>query len=141
MQVESSPVTVWMATELLEQALVNLLLNAIHATPNGGTICCRIRHASSHIEIEVEDEGAGFDLSLEPRLREPFFTTKSEGAGTGLGLSIVDGFMRGIGGHLRLANSEIGAVATLEIPLSCVAKEFDDESKVQGGRRENIPGR
>jgi two-component system NtrC family sensor kinase len=101
----------------LEQALVNLLLNAIHATPPKGTLTLRSRVDASGFVAEIDDTGTGVSAAHQTKLFEPFFTTKPVGQGTGLGLSVARQIIQLHGGILRLANrAEGGARATIQIP-------------------------
>ena len=87
----------------LENALLNLAVNARDAMPDGGRLWLTAR--SSDLEglpfvlIEVADEGNGMSADVLSRAIEPFYTTKPAGSGTGLGLSMVYGFARQSGGR------------------------------------------
>ncbi len=123
----------------LDQALLNLVVNARDAMPEGGTI--RISLAASVLAQEtvaqggvippgdwavlsVADEGAGIPPALLPRIFEPFFTTRRGRGGTGLGLSTVLGILRQSGGHVSVAPAEgRGTVFRLWFPLSAAAAE------------------
>jgi PAS domain S-box-containing protein len=104
----------------LEQALVNLLLNARdaiveHAAGPGTPHWVRIsaRQADDRIVLSVADSGGGIPAPVMDRLFEPFFTTKPPGKGTGLGLPICHSAMRSFGGSITVANAEDGAVFDL----------------------------
>jgi signal transduction histidine kinase len=73
----------------LETALINLVINAIHAMEGGGTLAVATALRDGDVEITVTDTGKGIPADLQPTIFEPFFTTKPEGKGTGLGLSTV----------------------------------------------------
>jgi PAS domain S-box-containing protein len=94
-----------------EAALLNLVINARDAMPDGGTITIRLRAdaaaagAADFIAVAVEDIGIGMSGEIRARAFEPFFTTKGLGKGTGLGLSMVYGFVRQSGGHINLASA------------------------------------
>jgi len=107
----------------LEQALMNLVVNARDAMPNGGTITIstRNRHyaepsaeggfevlAGDYVEIAVADEGTGIEPQLIDRVFDPFFTTKPHGEGTGLGLSTVYGIVKQSGGYIFAENRATG---------------------------------
>ncbi|HET6898193.1 MAG TPA: ATP-binding protein [Vicinamibacteria bacterium] len=73
----------------LETALINLVVNAVHAMEGGGTLQVSTASRDGHVEIAVADSGQGIPVEIQPTIFEPFFTTKPEGKGTGLGLSTV----------------------------------------------------
>jgi signal transduction histidine kinase len=73
----------------LEMALINLVVNAIHAMGSGGLLKVSSALRGDEIEIAVSDTGPGISEDIQPTIFEPFFTTKPEGKGTGLGLSTV----------------------------------------------------
>jgi hypothetical protein len=78
----------------LQQVLVNLVVNAIQAMPQGGRLLVRTLAGTSHILLVVEDTGAGMTEEVKGNLFTPFFTTKDVGQGTGLGLAVVHGIAR-----------------------------------------------
>jgi PAS domain S-box-containing protein len=92
----------------LELALVNLVVNARDAMPEGGEILIGAEACSfdgdprPFVCLTVTDEGEGMDADTLARAVEPFFTTKGVGKGTGLGLSMVQGMVKQCGGHFRL---------------------------------------
>ncbi|QIK96760.1 response regulator [Sphingomonas sp. HDW15A] len=106
----------------LELALVNLIINARDAMPDGGTVSVEIAElhpvqgSEPMIRIEVKDEGQGIPLEIIDRVTEPFFTTKEAGKGTGLGLSMVAGFVQQSGGRFTV-NSKPGLGTSIEILL------------------------
>ena len=73
----------------LETALINLVVNAVHAMEGGGTLQVTTAARDGHVEIAIADSGQGIPVEIQPTIFEPFFTTKPEGKGTGLGLSTV----------------------------------------------------
>lgn len=90
----------------IRDALSNLLLNALQATPTGGAISVTATSEDHTLLVVVEDSGAGVPEKLAERIWEPFFTTKQRG--TGLGLAIVRKRMQEAGGSARLASSNGG---------------------------------
>jgi signal transduction histidine kinase len=88
---------------LLEQALVNLLLNACQATPPGGQVRLHVTHASARVLFVVDDDGAGIPDDVASRATEPFFSTRREEGGSGLGLTIAREIVSHHAGTLTLA--------------------------------------
>jgi two-component system NtrC family sensor kinase len=103
----------------LSQVLMNLLLNAAQATPEGGRITVsaeRVRSTDS-VEIRIVDTGCGIPSEVLPHIFEPFFTTK-RGKGTGLGLSISQTYVRSHDGEIRVESApSCGTTVTITLPL------------------------
>jgi signal transduction histidine kinase len=94
----------------LQQVAINLLVNAIEATPTGGRVDVRARPAAGRdarpgATLEVVDSGAGIRPEDMSRVFDPFFTTKPPGQGTGLGLAICREIVREHGGTIELASA------------------------------------
>jgi signal transduction histidine kinase len=99
----------------LEQALRNLIQNAVQAMPNGGTLTLRAYEADRQVAIAVQDTGLGVPEELRERIFTPFFTTRTRG--TGLGLSIVKKIVEGHNGRMTLeCPPEGGSIFTLWLP-------------------------
>jgi signal transduction histidine kinase len=100
---------------MLRRALLNLVLNALDAMPNGGTLTVRATYGERGVEIKVADTGTGLSEEASGRAFEPFFTTKP--GGTGLGLAIVHRIAEVHGGSVSGTNGPGGgAVFGLAIP-------------------------
>jgi signal transduction histidine kinase len=123
--VEPGLPTVMADANQLELAMLNLVINARDAMPDGGSIAISAREApaeegkATQVRISVADSGVGMDEETLARAVEPFFTTKGVGKGTGMGLAMVHGFAAQSGGSLKLTSRKgEGAVASLFLPIS-----------------------
>lgn len=131
----------------LENALLNLALNARDAMPNGGEL--RIEAAAEtltpeaaadieaapgdYVQITVSDNGMGMDGSTLARVFEPFFTTKQFGLGSGLGMSMVYGFVRQSGGGVRIRSRQArGTSVVLLLPCALPAVDSDHPGSSPG---------
>jgi signal transduction histidine kinase len=102
---------------LLEQAVVNLLLNACDACAPGGRVELAVRADAESVAFVVTDDGAGITPEAAARATDPFFTTKPAGAGTGLGLAIASEIAKSHRGELTVApNAGRGTRACIELP-------------------------
>ncbi len=101
----------------LEQALVNLVLNAADALAGGGVIDVSVTCREGGVEVAVVDSGCGMTSHVRTHAFEPFFTTKAAGVGSGLGLSIVYGIVERAGGQVRI-DSEPGRGTAVRIQLA-----------------------
>lgn len=108
----------------LDQALINLAINARDAMPRGGRLTITVRSVGrrgSWIEIAVHDSGTGIEPEVQARMFDPFFTTKELIKGSGLGLSMVRGFAAGAGGDVAV-DSTPGRGSTFSIRLPRVSE-------------------
>jgi two-component system sensor histidine kinase HydH len=102
-------------TGLLQQALINLVLNAIQATPRGGVVRVSLIDASDGIQLKIEDSGQGIPDEIRNRIFEPFFTTKD--TGSGLGLPMVHSIVQQHSGAISVDDSDLGgASVTITLP-------------------------
>lgn len=120
-----------------ESALINLVVNARDAMPNGGTVTITAREArlsegehvalqaGNYVVLAVEDTGAGIEAETLSRVMEPFFTTKGPGKGTGLGLPMVRALAEQSGGTLEI-RSVVGRGTTVEVWLPVAESPTDD---------------
>jgi len=138
----------------LENALLNLALNARDAMPEGGqlTIQATRRQLSllqaadfdiapgCYVALSISDTGAGMDAATQARACEPFFTTKQFGAGSGLGLSMVYGFAKQAGGGIRI-QSTLGEGCVVTLVLPCIDDDLDAGSLTGATQRQGRQGR
>lgn len=102
----------------LEQVFINLLLNAMDATPSGGRIELSVAQDRETLRAVVRDTGAGISPAHLPRIFDPFFTTKDVGVGTGLGLSITYRIVEDHGGRIDVNSAPgTGTAFTLTFPI------------------------
>ncbi len=101
----------------LMQAIMNLLLNAVHAVAHGGRVRLTLRRRQGFVGLCIEDNGPGIPKDLLGRVCDPFFSTKPEGSGTGLGLAVTQSIMRAHGGELAIESApQKGTAVTLWLP-------------------------
>jgi signal transduction histidine kinase len=114
---EGGPETVMADPFQLKHAVLNLVLNALQATPAGGAVAIETGGDTQALEVRVRDTGQGIAEEVLPRVFDAFFTTRE--GGTGLGLPIARRIVESHGGTLvlRSRNGE-GTVATLSLPAA-----------------------
>jgi len=153
-QTSAEPIPVEVDAHGLQQAIMNLAINARHAMPRGGRLSLEADAvqvsaglAKSHPDltpggygrISVSDTGVGMDAETQERMFEPFFTTKSAGKGTGLGLSSLQGFVAQSNGAVTV-DSEVGKGTRVCVYLPLVSaaakptKSLSKEAPSAGGR-------
>ncbi len=112
----SGPRTLEADEHQIEQVMVNLLLNAAHASTAGGTVRLSVNGRDKEVVLLVEDQGHGMDEEVAKRAFEPFFTTKARG--TGLGLSICQSIVEAHGGRIALRSTKgKGTRVEVRLPL------------------------
>ena len=140
----------------LENSLINLVVNARDAMPDGGTILISVENGElsggtdkddpigDFVRIAVRDEGTGMDEATRKRVFEPFFTTKEHGKGTGLGLSQVMGFVSQSGGRVAVETGVgEGTEISLWLPVALDGAFATGQSEAGGESRDVLlsPGR
>jgi signal transduction histidine kinase len=106
------------ATEL-RRVLMNLIVNAIDAMPNGGSLQLSTSDGGGMVSIVVADTGTGMPPHIQARIFDPFFTTKALGMGTGLGLSICQQIITRYGGTISVASTPgQGTTFTIQLPIA-----------------------
>ena len=111
----------------ITQVLLNLLLNACQAMPNGGIITLKLCPKGDMVEFSVQDTGTGISEDRISKIFDPFFTTKAVGEGTGLGLTVVHGIIQEHNGTIRV-NSLPNQGTTFVVSLPLYAAEHSPES-------------
>jgi two-component system sensor histidine kinase HydH len=102
--------------EQIEQVLVNVVLNAVQASPKGGRVTLRYGPIGERFHVEIADQGGGIPPNVRARIFEPFFTTKERG--TGLGLAISQRIIAAHEGEIRIASEQgKGTVVEIVLPL------------------------
>jgi signal transduction histidine kinase len=124
----------------IQQVCLNLLMNAIHAMPTGGTLRLGVERVvrrkggldlaapAEYVVLEISDSGPGIPEAHRDRIFEPFFTTRDEGQGTGLGLAVSNGIVKDHDGWIGVESSEgRGAVFRVYLPTgnALAASAFD----------------
>ncbi|MCP9198410.1 HAMP domain-containing histidine kinase [Gramella sp. GC03-9] len=100
------------------QVLFNLLINAIHVSPENSIISIEVSSTSTYFTLKVKDQGPGIPEDIKPKIFEPFFTTKPIGEGSGLGLSVVHGIIKSHRGEIiNFDNDPQGTVFQIQLPL------------------------
>ncbi len=103
--------------DMLYQAFLNILINAMQAMPGGGVIHVNIHSADHSVTIVIEDEGEGIPEDLLEKIWDPFFTTKAKG--TGLGLGIVKNIIESHEGSISITNKpDVGSRVTIALPVN-----------------------
>jgi signal transduction histidine kinase len=120
---------VWVDGAQIKQVFLNILLNALQATPSRGAIEVRLYASDESITTEIRDQGEGMPAEVKAQLFTPFFTTKPKGVG--LGLSISQRIIEGHRGGIRVTSQQ-GAGTTVRIDLP-LATEKAYEQDLTGG--------
>jgi PAS domain S-box-containing protein len=115
LEINLSPIKpIWAQEERLQQVFINIILNAIDAMPNGGTLNLELSKLDYLAVIKIADTGTGIEAQHLPHIFDPFFTTKGIGKGTGLGLSISYAIIQEHNGRITV-DSEPGRGSTFSI--------------------------
>jgi signal transduction histidine kinase len=108
-----------LAVGRMKQVFLNLITNALHAMPHGGTLVISSEQVGGEVAVRVADTGVGIPADHLPRLFEPFFSTKPAEKGTGLGLSVSLGIVQEHGGRIIVESQvEKGSTFTVWLPVA-----------------------
>jgi signal transduction histidine kinase len=114
----------------IHQLIVNLVVNAFQAMPEGGTLSVRTKKLQDSVMLSVKDTGVGMTEEVEQKIFAPFFTTKEVDEGTGLGLSVVDSIVKSHGGVIEVDSKPgSGTVFTVHLPMRTDASSQDVENQ------------
>ncbi len=157
LDIESHQPTATVDPNQLENAILNLAVNARDAMPDGGTVHIKLSAveledaafathpepvSGEFIRICVSDAGVGMDADTASRAMEPFFTTKEVGRGTGLGLSMVYGFIRQSGGYVDISSALAqGTTVNLYLPVVAdapMSEEVATATEIPRGNGETV---
>ncbi len=136
---------------LLQNALMNIGINASHAMPNGGSLTFLMNTISldsdycsesvfdiapgKYIEISVRDTGLGMTPEVQKRIFEPFFTTKKQGKGTGLGLAATYGMVQEHSGEISVSSElNVGTVFKIYLPRVVTSEDIHNSDKSEPAR-------
>ncbi|MCF4128630.1 hybrid sensor histidine kinase/response regulator [Methylobacterium sp. SyP6R] len=141
----ADPPAIFVDQNQLENAILNLAVNARDAMPGGGKLALETAHGTlddgtKAVSVTVRDSGTGMPPDVVARAFEPFFTTKPQGRGTGLGLSQVYGFVTQSGGRVRI-DSQPGQGTAIELTLPVSADGVPAETAGRGSLAPPVPGR
>jgi signal transduction histidine kinase len=115
----------------IREAILNLIANAIEATPRGGEVIVEVRAVDESVQVVVRDTGHGMPQDTLRRLGTPFFTTRDEG--TGLGVVLARSVVAQHGGSLRYDSEPgRGTTASITLPARQVAPRCHDGSRAAG---------
>ena len=103
---------------LLELVVINLILNAVQAMPNGGRLTIGLRRDEEEVVIEIGDTGPGIPESHLSKIFDPFFTMRSDSRRSGLGLSVSHSIVRQHGGSVDVRTSRNGTTFVVRIPIA-----------------------
>ena len=103
----------------LHQVLVNIIVNAIQAIPNGGQLKIQTKAAKNSVTLLIKDTGIGMSDEIRKQIFLPFFTTKDVDQGTGLGLAVVHGIITSHGGTIKVKSKpNAGSCFEIQLPVS-----------------------
>jgi signal transduction histidine kinase len=136
LKLDPSIPAIWCHNERIKQVLLNLIVNAVQAMPQGGTLTIGLKDDETKslggpaVRLTISDSGVGIDPSIRSRLFDPFFTTRAEG--TGLGLAIVHSIVEAHQGRVEV-ESIVGQGATFTVVLPHPSVAWSGEGSLSCG--------
>ncbi len=122
--------------ELLKQVFMNIMINAVQAMPEGGSIDVRMEALMDTVVVSVKDTGCGIPRQDQERIFDPFFTTKD--AGTGLGLVIASNIMQAVGGYIKVTSEPgRGSIFSLYFPAGRPTTDEGRGASDEGRQRDS----
>ncbi len=135
----------------VQQIVMNLIINAVDAMPNGGHIEIRVENffiegfyqvgsldPGEYVRLTVHDSGTGIPIEIMSKIFDPFFTTKDIGKGTGLGLSVVYGIIKGMNGHIEVSSkTNDGTCFDIYLPIDQRFKREEGELPLEVHQSKN----
>jgi len=133
LEMKLSPIkSLWAQGERLQQVFINIILNALDAMPNGGTLKIGLVQDNKLAVIRIGDTGTGIQSQHLPHIFDPFFTTKGIGKGTGLGLSISYAIIKEHEGNITVKSQHgEGTMFTVTIPTNLDKRHIDKSLATQ----------
>jgi len=125
--ISPGPLPVKADSDLLKQALLNIVLNGVQSMANGGTLTVVANHDGARVMLEVRDQGSGIPVDIHDKIYNLFFTTKKNGSGIGLALSYR--VMQMHGGSLEF-DSEVGHGTVFRLTLPLLSLQMHDNKVV-----------
>ena len=118
LDIPKEPMLIWGIANLLQQVFINLLLNAIKAMPDGGTLNLGLEKEKGEVIVRIADTGTGISSENLVKIFDPFYTTSPVGEGTGLGLSISYSIVKQHSGSIKVESAKRkGSTFTVRLPL------------------------
>jgi PAS domain S-box-containing protein len=118
LRIPSSLPAVWADSDQMNQVLLNLIINACQAMPDGGTLTLTLQQSGHDVQMIIKDSGCGIPEDQVGKIFDPFFTTKPVGEGTGLGLTVVHGIVQEHDGFIQVVSApDQGTTFIVALPV------------------------
>jgi PAS domain S-box-containing protein len=130
------PLPVRIDTDLLKQAVLNVVLNGMQAMPDGGTLQVSTRRAQDDVELLVQDSGAGIPTEIQDKIFNLYFTTKP--SGTGIGLAMTYKIMQLHNGSIQFVTGANGTAFSLRLPLLPLGRDARPSGSIKAVRPPSV---